>query len=130
MRWTLFRGCMAGARPCGYLHINCNGDKEIRNSQPYCENGNLLAPCMVIDRPHVLRDLVEKYSANTIHPGSDSLINDKKISNFLDNYSEEFIELTDKTWAKEYKKSLNTGKKCSFSQALQNNIIIPHIISS
>jgi MoaA/NifB/PqqE/SkfB family radical SAM enzyme len=119
-------GCIAGARPHGYFHINCHGDvepcvffqfsvdnikgkklidviqsdffKAIQDSQPYNENKNLMAPCAIIDNPDVLRELVRKYNAKPSYPGVDSLINNKELMEFLDNYAKEFKKITDPIW--------------------------------
>ncbi len=125
-------GCMAGASHHGrgsYFHINCNGDvepcvfvhfavdniknksliealnsdffKAIRNEQPYTEN--LLRPCMIIDNPNILRNVVKKCNAKPTHHGADSVINDTKIIKHLDEYSKKMAELTEPIWEKEYK---------------------------
>ncbi|MEW5896338.1 MAG: radical SAM protein [Nanoarchaeota archaeon] len=124
-------GCIAGARPGGYFHINCKGDvepcvflhfavdnirkkklaevmqsdffKALQKAQPYCANGNLLTPCALIDNPRVLRALVKKYNARPTHPGSDTVIKEQKIVKFLDSYSKEFKKITAPVWEKELK---------------------------
>jgi MoaA/NifB/PqqE/SkfB family radical SAM enzyme len=126
----LIGGCMAGARPGGYFHINCNGDvepcvfcqfsvdnikgkklvdviqspffKAIQEAQPYCDNKNLLTPCALIDNPHVLREAVEKYGAKPSYSGSFDTVRDPEICASLDKYSQEFHQLTDPIWEKEY----------------------------
>ncbi|MBP8959434.1 MAG: radical SAM protein [Bacteroidales bacterium] len=123
-------GCISGARPGGYFHINCNGDvepcvflqfstdnikdkklidviqspffKALQEAQPYCKNKNLLAPCALIDHPEVLRDIVKKYNAKPSYNGSDDVINNPEICEFLNKYSKAFINLTDPVWEKEY----------------------------
>jgi len=92
------QGCMAGGQR--YLHINPEGDVEpcvfahfavdnvreksirealrhpfmaaIREGIPY--DGNLLMPCMIIDRPAVLRRLCAEHGARPTHPGATSLL--------------------------------------------------------
>ncbi len=113
-------GCMAGGRK--YLHITNNGDiepcvfvhfavgnikdmsitdalkssffTEIRNNIPY--DGNLLRPCMIIDRPYVLRGLVEKHKAYASDRDAELLFT--KCKDALDNYSKELSEVLDKEW--------------------------------
>jgi len=91
-------GCIAGAKK--YLHINCHGDvepcvfahfavdnikgkslKEVINSpffqkiqakQPFNHDHRL--PCMLIDNPEILREVVEKSGAHPTHPGAESLV--------------------------------------------------------
>ena len=116
----LVGGCLAGGRT--YLHINSKGDVEpcvfvhfavdnikekslkealrspffaaIRERQPYSDN--LLRPCMIIDLPEVLRDVVSQHHARPTHPGAEAVIND--LSEDLDAYAGKYAEMADKTW--------------------------------
>jgi MoaA/NifB/PqqE/SkfB family radical SAM enzyme len=91
-------GCIAGAKK--YLHINCHGDVEpcvfahfavdnikgkklkdvinspffqkIKAKQPFNHDHRL--PCMLIDNPEVLREVVKKSGARPTHPGAESLV--------------------------------------------------------
>jgi MoaA/NifB/PqqE/SkfB family radical SAM enzyme len=113
-------GCLAGGRT--YLHINACGDVEpcvfchfavdnirdksltdilasdfftaIREKQPY--NDNLLRPCMIIDVPQVLRDIVTSCRAHPTHWGAEAVIND--YAGELDEYSESYRVLADMKW--------------------------------
>lgn len=124
-------GCIAGARPGGYFHINCQGDvepcvflqfsvdnikekklidviqsdffKAFQKAQPYCQNGNLLTPCALIDHPWILREIVRKYKAKPSYPTGQVLIENKKIIDFLDNYARKYKKITDPIWEKELK---------------------------
>lgn len=117
-------GCMAGGRL--YLHINHKGDVEpcvfahfavdnihnkslrealdspffhgIRSRLPLDEN--LLTPCMIIDKPEVLRDLVKTHGAYSTDGGGESLLSDLK--DHLDAYSEEYGKLVKEPWVHEY----------------------------
>lgn len=121
-------GCMAGGER--YLHIIANGDVEpcvfvhfavdnirnkslvevlkspffqaIREAQPYCDD-NLLAPCLIIDKPHLLRDIVKRYGAHPTHPGADKLLNE--LAAGLDEYSRKMHEIYKKRW-EEYERWL------------------------
>jgi len=96
-------GCLAGARPGGYFHINCNGDVEpIREAAPYCDNKNLLTPCALIDNPQVARDTVKKYGAKPSYSGGEDFVEDPKVTKFLDDYSKEYHKITDPIWEKEF----------------------------
>lgn len=114
------QGCMAGGQR--YLHINPNGDVEpcvfahfavsnlreqtlrealrhpfmaaIRKGIPY--DGNLLRPCMIIDRPEVLRRLCERYGARPTHPGAESLLGE--LAPALDATAEGLAEIMDRVW--------------------------------
>lgn len=113
-------GCMAGGRK--YLHITNNGDiepcvfvhfsvgniknisitdalrspffTEIRKGIPY--DGNLLKPCMLIDRPAVLRNLVEKHKPYPSDRDAELILT--KCREGLDKYSKELSEVVDKEW--------------------------------
>jgi MoaA/NifB/PqqE/SkfB family radical SAM enzyme len=113
-------GCLAGGR-C-YFHINNNGDVEpcvfthfavdnikeksllevldsnmfqaIRKRQPYSDN--LLRPCMIIDHPNVLREIVAENGAHPTHHGAETIITD--LAEALDQYAEEFSKLVDPVW--------------------------------
>jgi len=122
-------GCIAGGRryihitnkgdaePCVFAHfsvdniknkslkqvINSDFFKAIRKAQPYSANKNLLAPCMIIDHPHVLRGICKKYRAKPTQARGESLIEDPKITDFLDNYSKEFKAITGPIWETRHK---------------------------
>ncbi|MCS7281228.1 MAG: radical SAM protein [Desulfobacterota bacterium] len=117
-------GCLAGGRE--YFHINANGDVEpcvfvhfavdnikdktlkevllspffkgIRANQPFSDNP--LTPCMIIDNPKALRELVRKYNASPTHPGAESIVNE--LSQFLDDYAKKYRAIAQKTWNEEY----------------------------
>ena len=117
-------GCIAGGRH--YLHINANGDVEpcvfchfavdnikekslrevlnsdffraIRARQPYFDN--LLRPCMLIDAPWVLEEVVTKCGARPTHPGAETLITELKEP--LREYTKEYSKYADKAWEKDY----------------------------
>lgn len=113
-------GCIAGGR--SYLHINSNGDIEpcvfthfavdnirnttlfealqsgffraIRERIPY--SPNYLRPCIIIDHPHILRELVKKYKPKPTHPGAEGIIGE--LGDDLDNYAHEYGRLADLEW--------------------------------
>lgn len=125
-------GCMAGggcyAKNTGYIHITCTGNvepcvfvhfavdniknkslldvlnspffTEIRSRKPYSDN--LLRPCMIIDNPEVLREVIEKYNAKPNHPGADSVINDPKIRKHIDGYAKRWKEIADELWRRDW----------------------------
>ena len=120
---ALTGGCIAGGR--SYLHINSNGDvepcvfthfavdnirdkslreiissdffKAIRSRIPYCEN--YLRPCILIDHPALLRELVSRFGARPTHPGADTLLNELRRD--LDRYASEYGQLADQEWDRE-----------------------------
>jgi len=113
-------GCLAGGRT--YLHINSNGEvepcvfahfavdnirekplrdilqspffTEIRRRQPY--DDNLLRPCMIIDVPEVLREVVTVCGAHPTHYGADAVINE--LAQDMDRYSETYHRMADTKW--------------------------------
>ena len=113
-------GCMPGGKK--YFHITNNGDiepcvfchfsvgkiqdmtitdalrspffTEMRNSIPY--DGNLLKPCMIIDRPSVLRNLVEKHKPYPTDKDAGLLFT--KCKTGLDEYSKELGGIMDEAW--------------------------------
>ncbi|MCF7935416.1 MAG: radical SAM protein [Synergistales bacterium] len=114
-------GCMAGGER--YMHIISNGDvepcvfchfavdnirdkplaevvqspffKAIRDAQPY-DDDNLLRPCIIIDHPWVLRDLVQKHGARPTHDGSSAML--EELAPGLDQYAQELKEIYDPLW--------------------------------
>ena len=123
-------GCMAGAKnyfhitnkgnvePCVFSHfyvdnikdkslmevLNSDFFKAIRKEHPYSENKNLLAPCMIIDHPEVLRKVVKENGAKGTHKEEEQLLHDEKIVKHLDAYSKKMKDLTDPEWEGEYHK--------------------------
>jgi len=117
---ALTGGCIAGGR--SYIHINSEGDVEpcvfthfalhnvrrsslkevidsdffraIRERVPYCEN--LLRPCLIIDHPALLRELVERYGARPTHPGAEAIFGELKDD--LDSYAARYGRLADEEW--------------------------------
>ncbi len=113
-------GCIAGGKD--YLHINANGDVEpcvfchfavdninekglkealdsdffklIRSYQPYRDN--LLTPCMLIDRPEVSREVVEKSGAYFTHEGADCIFTELREK--IDQYALSYREIADRVW--------------------------------
>ncbi len=117
-------GCIAGARR--YFHVNAKGDVEpcvythiathnikrhslkealnsplfryIRSCQPH--NPNHLRPCMIIDNPHVMRNVIEKIGPRFTHPGAEEIYTVYKDE--MDKYAERWARLADRIWIEEY----------------------------
>lgn len=115
----LMGGCIAAGRH--YVHINAHGDVEpcafvhfavdnikgksleqvlksdflaaIRDRQPY--SPNLYAPCMIIDNPHVLREVVATANPRPTHAGAECVVKDPQITDHIDEYSRAVHALTD-----------------------------------
>ncbi|MEW6229388.1 MAG: radical SAM protein [Bacillota bacterium] len=120
----LTAGCLAGGR--SYLHINAKGDIEpcvfvhfavdnigrttlrdvlkspffmdIKSRMPL--NENHLRPCMIIDNPHMLREVVAKHGAHPTHDGADCVTT--LLAGQLDEYAEAYGKIADIAWQTEY----------------------------
>jgi MoaA/NifB/PqqE/SkfB family radical SAM enzyme len=131
-------GCMAGGErffhiisngdvePCVFAHFavdNIHGKslteviespffKAIRDAQPY-DDDNLLRPCMIIDHPHVLREIVASQHARPTHPGAETILGE--MSGQIDRYSVEVKAAFDPVWEsagrEKYMKSLESEEK-------------------
>ncbi|MFB0526660.1 MAG: radical SAM protein [bacterium] len=129
-------GCMAGrlflhinnkgdVEPCTFVHfavdniygktlwevINSPFFKAIRRMQqaeeaPQAYSDNLLTPCMIIDQPWVLRELVNSYGARATD-GEGGLLRGK-IAEGLNSYSQEIHSIYDPLW--EEKKRVKSTK--------------------
>ncbi len=117
-------GCIAGGRR--YFHVNAKGDVEpcvythiavdnihekplkealnshlfrhIRSRQPH--NTNHLRPCMIIDNPHIMREVIEICRPSFTHPGAEEIYTVKKDQ--MDAYASRWAKYADKIWREEY----------------------------
>ncbi len=131
------RGCIAGGRR--YFHINANGDVEpcvythvamnnikdvslaealdsplfrtIRKRQPH--NENHLRPCMIIDNPHIYREIIEETKPYFTHKGAEEVVT--KMKDELDAYASRFGAFADKVWREEYLKQPSVSTSCASS---------------
>jgi MoaA/NifB/PqqE/SkfB family radical SAM enzyme len=115
----LVGGCIAGDR---YLHINCRGDVEpcvfvhfsvdnikkkslvevlnskffhaIRQRRPY--SINYYRPCLIIDHPHLLRQVVLECGAHPTHPDAETILTE--FSDDLDQYALAYGKMADALW--------------------------------
>jgi MoaA/NifB/PqqE/SkfB family radical SAM enzyme len=120
-------GCMAGARrylhivnsgriePCVFAHFGVDNIRDttvleaanspffraIREKFPYNDEGNLRRPCMIIDNPEVLREVVDTYMVPEGHKHSEDIIHDPKVVRWVDEYAEAFRLLADPLWDKD-----------------------------
>jgi hypothetical protein len=122
-------GCIAGGRQ--YLHVNVKGDYEpcvfqheathnVRNTslkealgsplfrkireeqkRPIFVN-NRMRPCMIIDHPEILREVVKETGAYPTHGNAQTVLT--KCAAHLDQYSKEYGELSQPFWEKVYVK--------------------------
>lgn len=117
-------GCIAGGRryfhvnalgdvePCVYTHIALDNIKEtplkealnsplfryIRSRQPH--NPNHLRPCMIIDNPQVMREVIEKTGARFTHPGAEEIYTVHRER--MDEYAACWAALAERIWREEY----------------------------
>jgi len=128
-------GCIAGGRR--YFHLNAKGDVEpcvythvavdnirnttlakaldsqlfrsIRRRQPH--NPNHLRPCMIIDNPHVMREVIAETGPYFTHPGAEEIYT--TLSEDMDQYAERFGRFADTVWNNEYVCERKTIAKAS-----------------
>lgn len=123
-------GCVAGKyychinskedlEPCIFAHFatdNVKGKslmevfkapyfKEIQKRQPYSDN--LLRPCMMIDNPNEIREIVAETGAYATHPSADLMVKDEKFMKALDNLAEDFKPVADEAWEDQFHKKGN-----------------------
>jgi len=129
------QGCIAGGRR--YFHVNANGDVEpcvythvamnnihdvslaealdsplfraIRRRQPH--NENHLRPCMIIDNPHVFREVIEETKPYFTHKGAEEIVT--RMKGEMDAYAARFAVLADKVWREEYLKPPSAITSCA-----------------
>ncbi|OGI00819.1 MAG: hypothetical protein A2Y25_05715 [Candidatus Melainabacteria bacterium GWF2_37_15] len=119
-------GCIAGGRQ--YIHVNARGDVEpctfvhlathnikdctltealgspfmnaVRNAIPY--DGNMLRPCMIVDRPDVLRKYYRDFKPYETHKGAADYLTRPEIMEKIDKYSHDVAQVMDKNWTMDY----------------------------
>jgi MoaA/NifB/PqqE/SkfB family radical SAM enzyme len=122
----LVGACIAGDR---YVHITANGSVEpcvfvhfardnikekslaeilasqffhsIRRRQPY--SVNYYRPCMAIDHPHILREVVSQSGAHPTHPGAEGILTE--FADDLDRYAMVYGKLADALWSEQIPES-------------------------
>ncbi len=118
-------GCIAGGRQ--YIHVNAKGDvepctfvhlathnlnnctltealaspymKAIRGNIPY--DGNMLRPCMIVDRPEYLRQYFKEFKPYETHQGAADYVVKPEIITEIDKYSCEVKKIMNKEWEEE-----------------------------
>ncbi|MGL5633964.1 MAG: radical SAM protein [Sarcina sp.] len=118
-------GCIAGSyychvtasgdvEPCVFAHFTVDnirekslaeifaGDffKTLLRSQPY--NKNLLKPCMMIDNPKVVRNIMKKVGARPTDESARAMLEDPKFQKELEDLAETFTPHADKAWKELY----------------------------
>ncbi len=137
------KGCIAGGRR--YFHINANGDVEpcvythvamnnikdvplavalnsplfqsIRRRQPH--NENHLRPCMIIDNPHIFREVIEETKPYFTHKGAEEVVT--RMKEEIDAYAARFAVLADKVWESEYLNEPDVAASCASSSIRQTS---------
>jgi MoaA/NifB/PqqE/SkfB family radical SAM enzyme len=117
-------GCIAAGRK--YFHVNARGDIEpcvythvavdnvrettlrealmsplfraIRERQPH--NENHLRPCMIIDNPEIMREIIAKTNPRFTHPGAEEIYTER--AKDLEAYARRFADYIEPVWEKEY----------------------------
>ncbi|MEO0248669.1 MAG: radical SAM protein [candidate division WOR-3 bacterium] len=124
-------GCIAAGRR--YFHLNAKGDVEpcvythvavdnirnttlakalnsplfraIRARQPH--NPNHLRPCMIIDNPHVMREIIRETQPYFTHPAAEEIYTAR--SREMDAYAARFGAFADRIWEHEYDRGRYVG---------------------
>jgi MoaA/NifB/PqqE/SkfB family radical SAM enzyme len=125
-------GCIAAGRR--YFHINAKGDvepcvythiavdnirdttlaqaldstlfRDIRSRQPH--NPNHLRPCMIIDNPRVMREVIADNHPYFTHPGAEEIYTFR--SKYMDQYAARYGELAERVWREEYLNGKDTDR--------------------
>lgn len=71
---------------------------DIKSRLPF--NKNHLRPCMIIDNPHILREVVAKHGAHPTHDGADCVTT--VLADQLDEYAKAYGKIADVAWENEY----------------------------
>lgn len=72
-----------------------------KTKEDYEKDPNRLKPCIIIDRPHVLREAVAEHGAMPTHPGADAILQEP-IAGELDQYAEGMDRVTTEPWKQDY----------------------------
>jgi len=81
--------------------------KELINRQPY--NKNMLMPCMMIDNPDVVREVVAKVNAYPTDKGAEKMVKDKEFMVKMDKLAADFKPVADKAWKDDFHEKGNYG---------------------
>ena len=129
-------GCIAGkyychinskedVEPCIFAHfsaVNVKGKplmtafehpyfKEHIARQPY--NENMLLPCMMIDNPEVVREIVAKTGAKPSDRGAEMMLYDEEFKKRIEKVAADFKPYADKAWEEVFhssgRKSMSKG---------------------
>lgn len=98
--------------PCPFIHLSTdnlntktlkealksNFIKEIRKNIPY-QDGNCLRPCLILDRPEILKSYVEKFEPKATQHDFLNLIFDERQFSTLYNNAQNTKIIMDKTWS-------------------------------
>lgn len=82
--------------------------KELRSRQPY--NKNLLMPCMMIDNPDVVREVMSKVGAKPSDKGADMMLHDEDFHSKLQGVANGYRPYADKTWHEVFPDKANSAK--------------------
>ena len=124
-------GCISGkyychinakeeVEPCIFAHFACDNLKNkplvdifrsdffrtLRSRQPY--NDNMLLPCMMIDNPKIIRDIVKETGAHPTDESGKRMISDIEFMKDLDKLAADFAPYADKSWEEDFHKKGNT----------------------
>jgi hypothetical protein len=81
--------------PTLHCNLRCKGCYTLGYHNP-----NHPRPCMIIDNPHVMRELIEEIKPYFTHPGAEEIYSTK--SHEMDSYARDFAQLANGVWESEY----------------------------
>jgi hypothetical protein len=88
--------------------LNSRLFRAIRRRQPM--NENQLRPCMIIDNPHIFREVIEETQPYFTHKGAEEIVTQMKEE--IDAYAERFAVYADKVWREEYVNQPSATTSC------------------
>lgn len=129
----LVNGCIAGGRylhiisngdvePCVFVHFAVDNIKDksleeilvspffkaIQKRQPYIDKDesapNLLRPCMIIDHPEILREVVKETKAHPTCPEAERIL-EGSLADGLDQIASNWKKIATSIWEEKYKKT-------------------------
>lgn len=71
--------------------------KKKRHGIPY-DDGNMLRPCMIVDRPDILRKYYEEFKPYETHEKAADYLTNPEITAKIDKYSSDVKEILDVDW--------------------------------
>ena len=85
--------------------------RAIRKRQPH--NKNHLRPCMIIDNPHIFRNVIAETKPYFTHKGAEEIVTQMKDD--IDVYAARYGVFADRIWREEYLNERSVPQRCASS---------------